>query len=131
MTALSAYTFVNTATTVQYFDRFSQLTIAGNGGFDVGVMYDSSGNDTWTASDGLATFAGASFRNIATGYDQIYAFQYFGGRDTATITGSSGNDKLRELTITRCSSPRPACCKPRLHDRHRQCGDRNRHCHRY
>ncbi|MBL8828254.1 MAG: VCBS repeat-containing protein, partial [Planctomycetaceae bacterium] len=94
MTSLAAYTFVNTATTVQYFDRFIQLTIAGNGGFDVGVMYDSTGNDTWTASDGLATFAGTTFRNIATGYDRIYAFQYFGGRDTATITGGSANDTL-------------------------------------
>ncbi len=32
MTALAFYTFVNTISTVQYFDSFKTLTVAGNGG---------------------------------------------------------------------------------------------------
>ncbi len=37
MTALAFYTFVNTASNVQYFDRFQTLTVAGNGGLDIAV----------------------------------------------------------------------------------------------
>jgi hypothetical protein len=94
MTALSSHTFVRTSTTTQYFDRFGQLTVSGNGGNDTAVMYDSTGNDTFVASDGSYTFSGTTFRNIALGYDRCYAFQYFGGRDTATLNGGAGNDRL-------------------------------------
>ncbi len=51
MTALAFYTFVNTISTVQYFDSFKTLTVAGNGGLDIAVMYDTSGVDSFTASD--------------------------------------------------------------------------------
>ncbi|MBL8827191.1 MAG: hypothetical protein JNM18_09410, partial [Planctomycetaceae bacterium] len=95
MTALWNYTFVNTATTVQYFDSFKSLTVAGNGGLDIAVMYDSPGIDTFTSSvTSFRYFRTGVFNNIANGYDKVYAFNYFGGFDTATLTGSSGNDRL-------------------------------------
>ncbi len=95
MTALWNYTFVNTATTVQYFDSFKTLTIAGNGGLDIAVMYDSPGVDTFTSSDtSFRYFRTNVFNNIANDYDKVYAFNYFGGFDTATLNGSSGIDRL-------------------------------------
>lgn len=97
VTSLPAYTFVFTGGSTSYFDSFAQLTINGNGGTDVAVMYDSAGNDTFTANDTSFSFSGTGFNNIASGYDQVYAFQYFGGSDTATLNGSSGNDTLTAL----------------------------------
>ncbi|MBL8829813.1 MAG: hypothetical protein JNM18_22730, partial [Planctomycetaceae bacterium] len=98
MTALWNYVFVNTSTTVQYFDSFKTLTVAGNGGLDIAVMYDSPGVDTFTASDTSFRYTRSGvFTNIANGYDRVYAFNYFGGFDTATLNGSSGNDKLSSI----------------------------------
>ncbi len=98
MTALAFYTFVNTASTVQYFDSFKTLAVAGNGGLDIAVMYDTSGVDTFTASDTSFRYTRSGvFNNIANGYDQVYAFNYFGGFDTATLNGSSGNDRLTSI----------------------------------
>ncbi len=98
MTALAFYTFVNTASTVQYFDSFKALTVAGNGGLDIAVMYDTTGVDTFTASDTSFRYTRSGvFNNIANGYDRVYAFNYFGGFDTATLNGSSGNDKLTSI----------------------------------
>ncbi len=71
MTALAFYTFVNTASTVQYFDSFKTLTVAGNGGLDIAVMYDSAGVDTFTASDTSFRYTRSGvFNNIANGYDR-------------------------------------------------------------
>ncbi len=98
MTALAFYTFVNTASTVQYFDRFPTLTVAGNGGLDIAVMYDSAGVDTFTASDSSFQYLRTGvFNNLANGYDKVYAFSLFGSFDTATLNGSSGNDKLTSI----------------------------------
>ncbi len=98
MTALAFYTFVNTASTVQYFDRFQTLTVAGNGGLDIAVMYDSAGVDTFTASDSSFQYLRTGvFNNLANGYDKVYAFSLFGSFDTATLNGSSGNDKLTSI----------------------------------
>ncbi len=98
MTAIAFYTFVNTASTVQYFDSFKTLTIAGNGGLDIAVMYDSPGVDTFTASDTSFRYTRSGvFNNIANGYDRVYAFSYFGGFDTATLNGSNGNDRLTSV----------------------------------
>ncbi|MBL8827624.1 MAG: hypothetical protein JNM18_11660 [Planctomycetaceae bacterium] len=98
MTALWNYVFVNTDSTVQYFDSFKTLTVAGNGGLDIAVMYDTTGVDTFTASDTSFRYTRSGvFNNIANGYDRVYAFNYFGGFDTATLNGSSGNDKLTSV----------------------------------
>ncbi len=98
MTALWNYTFVNSASTVQYFDSFKTLTVRGNGGFDTAVMYDSPGVDTFTASDTSFRYTRSGvFSNIANGYDRVYAFNHLGGFDTATLNGSSGNDRLTSL----------------------------------
>ncbi len=98
MTALAFYTFVNTISTVQYFDSFKTLTVAGNGGLDIAVMYDTSGVDSFTASDTSFRYTRSGvFNNIANGYDRVYAFNYFGGFDTATLNGSSGNDRLTSI----------------------------------
>ncbi len=87
MTALAFYTFVNTISTVQYFDSFKTLTVAGNGGLDIAVMYDTSGVDSFTASDTSFRYTRSGvFNNIANGYDRVYAFNYFGGFDTATLS---------------------------------------------
>ncbi len=98
MTALAFYTFVNTASTVHYFDSFKTLTVAGNGGLDIAVMYDTTGVDTFTASDTSFRYTRSGvFNNVANGYDKVYAFNYFGGFDTATLNGSSSNDRLTSL----------------------------------
>jgi hypothetical protein len=98
MTALWNYTFVNTTSTVQYFESFKSLTVAGNGGLDIAVMYDTAGVDTFTASDTSFQYTRSGvFNNIANGYDRVYAFNYFGGFDTATLNGSSGNDRLTSI----------------------------------
>jgi hypothetical protein len=98
MTALSRSTFVNTASTTQYFDSFKKLTVYGNGGVDIAVMYDSPGIDTFTGSDNSFQFLRSGvFNNIANGYDKVYAFSLFGGFDTATLNGSSGDDRLTSI----------------------------------
>ncbi len=90
MTALAFYTFVNTASTVQYLDSFKTLTVAGNGGLDIGVMYDSAGVDTFTASDTSFRYSRSGvFNNIANGYDRVYAFNYFGGSTSPRSTAAA------------------------------------------
>ncbi len=88
----------HTISTVQYFDSFKKLTVAGKGGLDIAVMYDTSGVDSFTASDTSFRYTRSGvFNNIANGYDRVYAFNYFGGFDTATLNGSSGNDRLTSI----------------------------------
>ncbi len=99
MTALAFYTFVNTASTVQYFDSFKTLTIAGNGGLDIAVMYDTTGVDTFTASDTSFRYT-RSLRCVQQHCERLrpgLRFNYFGGFDTATLNGSSGNDRLTSI----------------------------------
>jgi hypothetical protein len=109
MTALQNYTYVTTSVggvidTIQYFDRFKQLIIDGNAGNDVAVMYDSPGNDTFNTLSNISdvdnifrqfTFSRPNvFSNVAKNYDDVYAFQVFGGADTATLYGGDGNDNV-------------------------------------
>ncbi|MBL8825672.1 MAG: peptidylprolyl isomerase [Planctomycetaceae bacterium] len=98
MTALPTYTLVTNPTNSYYFYQFKTVSITGGGGFDTALMYDSAGVDTFTASDTEFRYKRTGvFENVAVGYDRVYAFNYFGGRDTATLNGSSGNDRLTSL----------------------------------
>ncbi len=97
MTALAFYT----SSTHQHRAVFRQLQNAHGRRkrrLDIAVMYDTSGVDSFTASDTSFRYTRSGvFNNIANGYDRVYAFNYFGGFDTATLNGSSGNDRLTSI----------------------------------
>ena len=55
-------------------------------------MYDSAGNDTFTATPTYATLVGTGFYNYAGSFDKVYGYATAGGIDTAKLYDSAGND---------------------------------------
>jgi subtilisin-like proprotein convertase family protein len=100
---LPAYSYVtgNGGTFVNYVKGFGDVTanVSVGGGADTATLYDSSGNDTLDAGatqnvlDYAAT--GTPDPNVtAIGFPNVSVYALFGGDDTATLTGSSGNDRF-------------------------------------
>jgi hypothetical protein len=61
---------------------------------DGATFSDSPGNDTFTASKGLAWMwdSGSTYVNMAKGFSWNYAYSTHGGQDTAVFNATSAND---------------------------------------
>ncbi len=112
LTSLELYSVVTSSETTQYFVAVPNVDATSGGGTDVAVMYDTAGNDTFTASPGNVgfpssfRFAGPGMNRIARGYSKAYAWSYFGGNDTADISSTSpaptnwyGSEKYVYMTV--------------------------------
>jgi spore coat protein CotH len=102
-TGLESYSYVNGngGAFYNYVKGFDHVTanVAVGGGADTATLYDSPGDDTLNAGqthnvlDYHAT--GTPDPNVtATGFPRVSVYALFGGNDTATLTGSSGNDRF-------------------------------------
>ena len=74
--------------------NFEEARLGGGGGTDVVSFYDSSGNDTFGATDALARMYGTGFDNQAAGFFYSHAYSQNGGTDTATLYGSANDNTL-------------------------------------
>ncbi len=76
----------------KYFDRFRGM--GSMGGHDTAKLFDSYGDDTFTASayDGEGHMIGDGFHNWAKYFEEIIGEASAGGHDTAELDGSSGDD---------------------------------------
>ncbi len=96
LTSLEQFSVVASSETTQYFVSVPNIDATSGGGTDTAVMYDTAGNDTFTASAGNVPsasnfqFTGLGMNRIARGYTKAYAWSYFGGSDTANISTSPG-----------------------------------------
>ncbi|MEI7835223.1 MAG: C25 family cysteine peptidase [Planctomycetota bacterium] len=59
---------------------------------DSAFLYDSAGNDTFTARPDGARLAGEGFANAVSGFGRVTAYATGGGSDTANFEDSAGND---------------------------------------
>jgi hypothetical protein len=68
------------------------------GGTDTANLYGSSGDDAFvgygprSGSTAYGMLSGATYRNRANGFAEVFAFAGVGGTDTAALYDSSGND---------------------------------------
>lgn len=93
LTSLSSvFSVLFSTQTLQYFVGYPSVTVNSGGGTDQAVMYDSTGDDTFTGSFTSSVNSGTGFSNTVNNYAQVYAWNYFGGNDTAILNGSGGND---------------------------------------
>ncbi len=78
------------------FDTVTADVSAGapTNGDDVAYLYDSTGNDTFSATPTTATMDRPAADSVATGFDEVYATATTdaGGGDAATLLGSAGVD---------------------------------------
>jgi hypothetical protein len=87
---------------IHYAEGFDQVTgdASGTTGTDVANLFDGIGDDrlqageTSAAMDLDATPGVDDFDLIANGFDQTYAYAIRGGNDSATMTGSTNNDRF-------------------------------------
>ena len=85
---------------LNYTKGFDSVTFdAAEGGTDRAYMYDGTGDDMLTAGETQATVdydsTGSPGVNVtAIGFDEFNAYAVNGGNDTATLTGSAGNDRF-------------------------------------
>ena len=69
---------------------------AGAGGTDTANLYDSAGNDAFSAWPTTATFSGTGFANTAASFGRVNAYAS-AGNDVADLYDSSGNDTFYGL----------------------------------
>jgi len=103
---VGASTFAQMASGGRYFNQLigvSQVTANGQGGRDYALVYDSPGDDTFTAvvadysrswmpKDHFASMAGPGFQIVANGFSHTYGFSAYGGNDSAVLHGSPDGD---------------------------------------
>lgn len=75
-------------------DSFESIEVASGGGQDRAFLWDSVGNDTYTASPTSATLEGTGYSNTVIGFRRAYAYSYAGGFDTVEFTDSAGVDNF-------------------------------------
>jgi len=68
------------------------------GGTDIGFLYDSPGNDTYTGGPNTGRITGTGFDVSIRDFDQVYAFAST-GNDTATVNDTAGDDTFYGLPI--------------------------------
>ena len=73
---------------------FEDVTVNGNGGNDVLMMFDSAGNDTLTANTSSVVMTGNGFQHTVNGCKIIAVAATAGGIDTAYVSDTAGNDLL-------------------------------------
>jgi len=102
-TGLEAYSYLNgnSGAFYNYTKGFDAVTanVASSGGTDSATLYDSPGDDTLNAGETQAVLdyyatAAPNPNLTAVGFPNVSVYALFGGDDTATLTGSSGNDKF-------------------------------------
>jgi hypothetical protein len=78
--------------TVNTYNMYSN-GVFGRAG-DLANFYDSPGNDTFSASQGLAWMwdSGSTYLNEAAGFSYNYAYSTHGGQDQALFYASAGNN---------------------------------------
>ncbi|MCY2925859.1 MAG: C25 family cysteine peptidase [Planctomycetota bacterium] len=90
-TASSADATMSSSTGWAYASAFASVRAYGAKG-DSAFLYDSAGDDTFSAAPNSGSLAGAGFANAVSGFGRISAFATAGGADTATFADSIGND---------------------------------------
>ncbi len=92
MYGFNAYSILVASNILQYVVGYTDVTgNAGTGTGDIAILYDSQGDDTFVAGPTTARLSGPGYSYRANGFDQVHA-NAFGGNDTATFDGSTGND---------------------------------------
>ncbi len=73
---------------------FEYVTVNGNGGKDVLMMFDSAGDDTLTANTASVVLTGNGFQHTVNGFKVLAVAATAGGVDTAYVNDTAGNDLL-------------------------------------
>ncbi len=68
------------------------ISVYGEGGQDRAYLYDSIGNDAFTATPLFAQITGTGFENRVEDFDFVYAYSIAGGIDHAYLYDSTGDD---------------------------------------
>lgn len=74
--------------------HFEEARLDGGGGTNSVAFYDSSGDDTFGATDALSRLSGTGFDNRAAGFFYSHAYSQNGGTDVANIYGSANDNTL-------------------------------------
>jgi hypothetical protein len=69
------------------------VTFVGGVG-DRAYLYDTKGDDVFTADPTTAVVVGTKYRAAANNVERVYAYATAGGTDTAVLTGSAGDDSF-------------------------------------
>jgi hypothetical protein len=69
------------------------VTFVGGVG-DRAFLYDTKGNDAFTADPTTAVVVGTNYRAAASNVERVYAYGTAGGTDKAVLTGSVGDDSF-------------------------------------
>ncbi|WP_197452170.1 S8 family peptidase [Rosistilla carotiformis] len=85
---------IENASLLVQMSAVEKVSIEGGGGSDRAYLYDSSGNDTLSASPGDTKLSGVGFEHTVTGIRSIYVHATAGGNDTAYLYDSTGDDRL-------------------------------------
>ncbi len=76
-----------------YVRDFSEVTANGNSGDDVAYLWGSTSDDTFDVTVGSASMIRSQTTTTAANdFATLYGFATSGGTDTASLTGSTGND---------------------------------------
>ncbi|MBN2291019.1 MAG: VCBS repeat-containing protein [Pirellulales bacterium] len=76
------------------WQNFEEARLDGGGGTDVVSFYDSEGDDTFGAADGLSLMQGTGFDNQAANFFYAHGYSENGGEDTANLYGSANDNTL-------------------------------------
>jgi subtilisin family serine protease len=77
-----------------YAHGFKSIRVESVGGFDNAAIHDTIANDRFRFSPGWAQLSSTNLSVRATGFEQVSFSSSAGGRDRATVDGSSGDDAL-------------------------------------
>ena len=70
------------------------VAVDGGGGYDIGHLFDSPGNDTFDASPGSGSMTGSGFFNRLDDFDEVHGYSKSGGSDVAHLSDSPGDDEF-------------------------------------
>jgi hypothetical protein len=101
-TAANSFTSTSTDATLvpsagntyrEYVRGFTTVQATATYANDTANLYDSPGNDTFTATPAGATMSLAGGKTVvAAGFKTVNAYSRYGGTDTANLTGTAGSD---------------------------------------
>jgi hypothetical protein len=111
-TAANSFTSTSTDATLipsagntyrEYVRGFSTVQATSTYANDTANLYDSPGNDTFTATPTGATMSLAGGKTVvAAGFKTVNAYSKYGGTDTANLTGTAGSDMARSNNFATC-----------------------------
>lgn len=66
-------------------NRFDRTETTSSGGLDRASFYDSAADDLFVGDGGLARIETAAYRHESRGFDQVWAYSFEGGHDSAEV----------------------------------------------